>query len=233
MQPYFLPYLGYFQLVNAVNAFVFFDDVNYIKKGWINKNQLLVNENAYKFTIPLIKPSQNKLINEVYISDFSAWRNDFLKLVEFNYKRAPQFETVLAWLKDFLYKKNYEMISDLAAESIISANTYLGIVKDYLFSGSIDYNKNLSHSGEEKILNICHALAANEYVNPSNGAELYSKNSFKNAGILLYFLKMNETKYKQIKKDHFVPYLSILDVLMFNDILSAKQLLNNFSLTQA
>ena len=105
MQPYIFPYLGYYQLVNAVDSFVFFDDVNFINKGWINRNRILVNNEDFRFTIPLIKASQNRLINEIEISDFRKWRTDFLRIIEGNYKKAPCFSFFYEWLSNFLHKK--------------------------------------------------------------------------------------------------------------------------------
>src|SRR5437016_5023773 len=97
MQPYFFPYLGYFQLVNAVDTFVFFDDVNFINKGWINRNQVLQQNTPLRFTVPLLKASQNRKINEIELSDFPAWRKQFLRSIEMNYKRAPFFDIVFKW----------------------------------------------------------------------------------------------------------------------------------------
>src|ERR1700743_3529780 len=102
MQPYIFPYLGYYQLVNAVDDFIFFDDVNYINKGWINRNRILQNNEDFRFTIPLNKASQNRLINEIEIADFSKWRTDFTRILENNYKKAPQYHFFYPWVKDFL-----------------------------------------------------------------------------------------------------------------------------------
>jgi hypothetical protein len=233
MQPYFLPYLGYFQLLQAADTFVFFDDVNYIKKGWINKNQVLANNQAYKFTVPLLKASQNKLINEVYISDYKVWREDFMKLIELNYKKAPYFSSTCAWLKELLYKKDFELISDLASESIIAASKLLDIHVELCYSSQLDYRKSTTSNGQEKILSICRLLGGTEYINPYNGAELYNNDDFVKSGVILHFLKMNEIRYEQLKKGEFIPYLSILDVLMFNEIDAIKQFLNNYSLIHA
>jgi len=232
MQPYFLPYLGYFQLLQAADKFVFFDDVNYIKKGWINKNQILVNNQAYKFTIPLIKASQNKLINEVHIADYKVWREDFMKLIELNYKKAPHFSSIYHWLKELLYKKEYETISDLASESVMAAGNLLDINVEFSYSTNLDYAKSAGN-GQEKILSICKLLGGTEYINPYNGAELYNNADFVKAEVILHFLKMNEIRYTQLKKDEFIPYLSILDVLMLNEIDTIKQFLNNYSLINA
>src|SRR5690606_3799363 len=92
MQPYLFPYLGYFQLINAVETFVFYDDVNFIKRGWINRNQILVDNKAALFTVPLKKASQNKLINEIDMAIDEKWLSQFFKTIEQNYKNAPYFD---------------------------------------------------------------------------------------------------------------------------------------------
>ncbi len=98
MQPYIFPYLGYYQLVHAVDTFVFFDDVNFIMKGWINRNRILQQNEPFKFTVPLIKASQNRLINAIEISDYNRWKSDFLKSIEHSYKKAPEFSSIFPWL---------------------------------------------------------------------------------------------------------------------------------------
>lgn len=230
MQPYFLPYLGYFQLVNAVDKFVFFDDVNFIKKGWINRNQILQNTGTYKFVIPLIKASQNRLINEIEISDYKAWREEFLKIVSFNYKKSPYFEMIYKWLSELLHGKEYLKISDLAVESVKSVAGLLGFSTQFLLSSELNYKGTNIVDGEGKILAICKLFNAKTYVNPKNGVELYDKSKFDMVGIDLKFILMQEITYKQNKTDNFVPYLSILDVLMFNGIRDIKLMLDKYSL---
>src|SRR5438128_2733650 len=116
MQPYLFPYLGYYQLVSAVDTFIFFDDVNYINKGWINRNRLLHQDKPLTFTAPLANASQNRKINEIELSGFPKWRKQFLRTVEMNYRKAPFFDTVFKWLTNF-FSKEFMYISDLACES--------------------------------------------------------------------------------------------------------------------
>src|ERR1041384_2809372 len=118
MQPYFFPYAGYFQLLHAADCFVFFDDVNFIKKGWINRNNILYQGKIHPFTIPLAKVSQNKRINETEISDYAGWKAGFKKLLHESYRKAPQFAEVNALVENILDKKEYTLISDLAAASV-------------------------------------------------------------------------------------------------------------------
>lgn len=229
MQPYIFPYLGYYQLVSAVDTFVFFDDVNYINKGWINRNQLLHHDSASKFTVPLLKASQNRKINEIKLSGFTKWRKDFLRTVEISYKKAPHFIFVYNWLNDFLLK-DYLFISDLAAESVKAISGMLELPAQFKNSNSLNYKNNSTQNGDQKILEICKILGAEKYINPKNGINLYNPNLFNSINIQLNFINMKDVKYQQFKKEYFVPDLSIIDVLMFNDIKETNQLLAKYIL---
>lgn len=232
MQPYSFPYLGYYQLVNAVDTFVLFDDVNFINKGWINRNNILVQGKAHLFTIPLNKASQNKLIREIELADYSKWKTDFLKLLAFNYKKAPFFGTFYPWLEEFFSAKEYRTISDLASDSVRSIAALLGLQTRFLFSSELDYDAASCAGGEDKVLNICRLLGARTYINPKNaeGLGLYNKERFDSESLDLRFINMNSIAYPQMQKGEFVPYLSMLDVLMFNDPEQTRQLLNEYTL---
>ncbi|MEP6948206.1 MAG: WbqC family protein [Ginsengibacter sp.] len=229
MQPYIFPYLGYYQLVNAVDTFVFFDDVNFIKKGWINRNQLLQQDQALKFTIPLLNASQNRVINEIELSDFGKWRKYFLRSVELNYKKAPHFVFVFDWLNEF-FLKDYLFISDLASESVKSVSKLLELQTRFEYSSTLNYKNTNEQNGEQKILKICKILGADKYINPKNGKELYNTQQFDASNIQLNFINMGEVVYTQYKKDKFVPALSIIDILMFNSIQETNELLAKFNL---
>ena len=230
MQPYLFPYLGYYQLAGAVDTFVFFDDVNFINKGWINRNRILQQNDAYKFTLPLSKASQNRLINEIEISDYDKWRKDFLKLVEFNYKKAPCFSFFYEWLQKFLHGKDYRLISELAADSVSHIATLLGLPTRFLLSGELNYKSDQTPSGQEKILRICEILEADRYINPQNGVDIYEEDGFHDRKIILKFLKMDDVVYNQFDKEKFIPALSIIDVMMFNDLEQVKKLMTKYTL---
>jgi hypothetical protein len=230
MQPYLFPYLGYYQLVNAVDKFVFFDDVNFINKGWINRNQILQQNEACRFTLPLVKASQNRMINEIEIADFVKWRKDFIKQIEFNYKKAPCFAFLCSWLRDFLFSKEYKLISDLTAGSVQAIAGLLGMSTAFEFSSALNYRNEATQDGQSKILRICEMMGADSYINPKNGTGLYDMQHFKNKNISLNFIQMEDIIYRQFQADKFVPYLSMIDVLMFNDIEEARRLLNKYTL---
>jgi hypothetical protein len=229
MQPYFLPYMGYFQLTQSVDCFVFLDDVNYIKKGWVNRNQILVNGAAHLFTIPLQGASQNKKINELSLSQFNDWKNAFLKNIVFNYKKSPFFSSFYPVLEELL-STEFETIAALNKASIISILHYLQLRHSHLIDSSAQY-KNQELKGEERIIDICKQEKATHYHNPIGGVELYNSEKFKEHQIELFFLKPGSIQYSQ-NCDIFVPYMSILDVLMNVSPEETCALMNQFELIQ-
>lgn len=209
MQPYFLPYIGYFQLIKAVDKYVLYDDVNYIKKGWINRNNILCNGNSHLFTISLNGVSQNKLINQIDIVDnFSK----FIKMIQMNYSKAPNFNEVFSILKDIVDYPN-KNLANFIYYSIKRICDYLEISTEILLSSEI--KKNNSLKGQDKIIDICKVLKTDIYINAIGGQKLYDKNIFRENGIELYFLDSKIISYNQMNKE-FVPFLSILDVMMWN-----------------
>jgi hypothetical protein len=224
MQPYFFPYIGYFQLINTVDKFVIYDDVNFIKKGWINRNFIFLSGEAHRFTIPLIQASHNRLISEIKVCDETNWRGKFLKKIELAYKKTPYFDEVFELVKSVvLLSEDY--VSKLALKSLKKCSNYLGIETDFVDSSTIYNNKQLK--GSQRLMDICLKEKAGEYINPPGGIELYSKRSFEESGIKLLFLRPKEIRYMQFGDD-FIPNLSIIDVLMFNGKKELQKLLNDY-----
>lgn len=229
MQPYFLPYIGYWQLLNAVDKYVIYDDVNYIKGGWINRNRILINKEAKYFNVKLNGASQNKLINEVEVSLDEVYQKKLLKTVEENYKKAPFFTEVFPLIQRIVENKETNLAKYLEY-SIREICSYLDIKTELLISSNLEKNNFLK--GKDKVIEICKKLGGSEYYNAIGGQELYSFEEFKSNGIELKFLKTEEINYQQFSNE-FVPYLSILDVMMFNSKEKIKEFLNNYSLVEA
>lgn len=223
-----MPYIGYFQLINTVDKFIIYDDVNFIKKGWINRNNILANKNRTLFTIPLKKASQNELIKDININidSFSIWKNKFLKTLEMSYSHAKNYDSVLLLLKD-IFSYDTESISDLATYSLIVVCKYLNIKTEIVLSSTIYCNEALS--GQERILDICLTEGVKTYINPIGGMELYSESLFLENNIDLFFIKTNNVIYKQFSEE-FIPFLSIIDVLMFNDVDEVNLMMDKFTL---
>ncbi len=224
MQPYLFPYLGYWQLINAVDIFVIYDDVNYIKGGFINRNYIQINRKPFLFTLSLKKASSNKLINEIEVGDN---KEKLLKTIKLNYKKAPNFHNIYDLIADIILNPE-KNLSKYVAYSIFKISEYLDIKTKFMFSSEIPKNK--SAKGQEKIIEICKILNATVYINSIGGINLYKKEDFKKEGILLKFLKPGDIKYKQWDDNKFIPNLSIIDVLMFNKKDEIKDMLTNYTL---
>lgn len=183
MQPYFAPYLGYFQLINEVDKFIFYDDVNYIKGGWINRNYITIGNNPYKFTVPLKKASSFKKINEVEIN----WDcRDMDKMQKTFYQRFNSYSPSRKIIEN-LFEAKPLTIADLAILSIEKISAYLNI--NTFFERSSNYTINKTNDKLLNLVNICNLEKANTYINPEGGQELYSKKEFKQHNIDLYFIK--------------------------------------------
>ena len=220
MQPYLFPYIGYFQLINSVDKFVIYDDVNFIKQGWINKNRILLNCNEYAFTVPLSNASSFQTIDKTAINYklFPAWKDKFLKTLAQAYTKAPNY-AVVAELVNNVLSQNQETISQMALTSIADIYSYLGLEKD-IVPTSACYNNN-EFKASERVIDICKKEGATAYINPIGGQELYAKAAFAAAGLQLNFIKSHKIEYPQFKCA-FVPWLSIIDLLM---LLSKEQII--------
>ncbi|WP_452227713.1 WbqC family protein [Lacinutrix sp. MEBiC02404] len=228
MQPYVFPYIGYFQLIHAVDEFVFYDDVNFIKRGYINRNNLLVNGEKHQFVIPCKNISQNKLIKDIEILFDDKGKQKFLKTLQQTYKKAPFFNEVYFLLEKLITEDSSKTISEFAIGSIKAISNYLSLTCKWAVS-SKDYEESRGLKKEERLIQVAKKAKATTYINPLGGLELYKKEDFESHDITLHFLKSNNINYKQFSND-FVPWLSMIDVLMFNSILDIKKMLNEFEL---
>ncbi len=228
MQPYFLPYLGYFQLLNAVENFVVYDNIQYSKKGWINRNRILSNGGDSIFTLPLKKDSDYLDVNQRALSEhfLKVEKDKILRRIRNDYKNAPSYESVMPLLEKVF---NYSELNlfEYIYFSIKEISNFLGITTQLLISSKINIDHNLK--SQCKVLEICKTLNAQDYINPIGGIELYSKKDFLDSGINLMFMKTNSRPYPQFSKE-FVPNLSIIDVLMFNSKEEIQKMLQNYEL---
>ena len=223
MQPYFFPYLGYWQLLANVDKYVVYDDVTYIKGGWINRNNFLINGQKNLLTMQLEKASSYTLIKDIAIKDDFV---KFLKTIEMGYKKAPFFEDSFRLLKDICQCPE-KKLGQFLFNSHIKICEYLGIDTELILSSS--FEKHTELKGKDKVISICKQLGADEYINAIGGQELYDKKEFAENGIRLNFLQANLREYRQLKNE-FVAGLSIIDIMMFNSKEEIKEMLNDFKL---
>jgi hypothetical protein len=224
MQPYFLPYIGYFQLIKTVDKYVIYDDVQFINRGWINRNRLLLNGRNFRFNLILSGASQNKFINEIWVADNQI---KLLKTIEYAYKKSPFFDAIFPLVDGIINYEN-KNLAKFIGNSLIQIAEYLNFDTQFIYSSDIK-EKNCLLKAQEKIINICSVLNASEYINTISGMDLYDKENFERNHIKLNFLKTNSIEYKQFT-NQFIPNLSILDVLMFNSVENIQQLLAKYIL---
>lgn len=229
MQPYFFPYIGYFQLINAVDKFVIYDNIQFTKKGWVQRNRFLSNSKDKLFTIPVKKDSNFLDIDKRKLSlDFIKINNNTIRKFEEVYKKAPFFEEVFPLIKDCFLYTNHNNLFEFILYSINRINDYLGISTEILKSSQME-GVNHELKNKERVIDICINLGANEYINPIGGVSLYDKADFLERKIDLKFLQCQEIIYNQ-NFNIFIPGLSIIDVLMFNSKQEVKEMLNKFTL---
>jgi len=217
MQPYLFPYIGYFQLLAAADLFVLYDDVHYIKKGWINRNRILLQNAEHVFTLPCLNASQNKLINEVIVDWSSKEVRKVRMTIETAYRKAPFFEQVYPLVQGVLEISGPATIAEVAAQSIQAVCAYLHIDTP-LVTSSQRYYQNTHLSKGTRLVNIVQQEGGNHYLNAVGGEALYTKDFFAQHNIALHFVKPLPIRYAQPVPDNgFVPWLSIIDVLMYND----------------
>ena len=213
MQPYFFPYIGYFQLINLVDKFIVYDNIEFTKKGWINRNRILVHGQDSYITLPLKKDSDYLEVRDRSLADnWYTERKSLLNRISGAYRNAPYFELVFPLIEKCVLIQDRNLFRFIF-NSLIVVNEYLQIKTPLVVSSTIPIDHDLK--AEKKVLALCKAMGATDYINPIGGVKLYQKDEFRSEGIDLYFIKSADVMYQQF--DHaFVPYLSIVDVMMFN-----------------
>jgi len=227
MQPYFMPYMGYFQLMNVVDTFVVYDDIQYTKKGWINRNRFLVNGKDDFFSLPLKKDSDFLDIRDRQLSD--SYQQDCEKLlrrIEQAYRKAPFFREVYPAVSECFTYHDHNLFQFIL-HSIMRVKQLLGIETTITISSDLGIDRNLK--GKDRVIATCIKLGSDHYINPIGGLKLYDKSEFLQKGIQLDFIKTMDITYRQFNHDH-VPFLSIIDVMMFNSQAAIKGMLQDYRL---
>jgi hypothetical protein len=227
MQPYFMPYIGYFQLINSVDKFVIYDNIQYTKKGWINRNRILVNGNDQLITLPIKKDSDYLNVVERELSE--SWgkdKNKMLNVIKSSYIKSPYFQETFELISKCLNNPEVNLFKFIY-DSIVLINDYLEIKTPIVISSTIKADHTLK--SQDKVLSLCKEQNADVYINSIGGVELYNKEVFKQNNIELNFIKSNPLQYKQFNSE-FISWLSIIDVMMFNSKEQIKEYLNSYTL---
>lgn len=222
MQPYFFPYIGYFQLMAEVDVFVVYDNIKYTKKGWINRNRILLNGKDSTFSLPLKKDSDFLDVKDRVLSE-TFNRDDLINKIRGAYRRAPYFKNVFPLLENIINYRDDNLFNYILY-SLGSIKEYLGLTCDIKISSSINIDHSLK--SQDKVLAFGNALGAKSYSNPPGGISLYSQEAFSLHGMTLNFIQPNNIIYKQFDEP-FVAWLSIIDVMMFNSSDEVLHLITN------
>lgn len=227
MQPYLFPYIGYWQLINAVDTFVIYDNIQFSKNGWFHRNNILLNGKKRLFTLPLQKDSDNLNVIDRFIfenSDKEVYK--ILAQIKNEYRKAAYFSVVFPIIEDIFLNKQKNLFRYIYY-SITKICEYLDIDTKIIISSSVNIDHSLK--AQDKVIAISSHLEAIQYINPIGGFELYDNQQFNDEGIDLLFLESEVPEYKQFN-DEFIPFLSIIDILMFNSKEDVKQMLENYNL---
>jgi hypothetical protein len=227
MQPYFFPYIGYFQLINAADKFIIYDNIKFTKKGWINRNRILVNGKDEYITIPLKKDSDFLNVDQRFLSDgFSDEKVKLLRRIKDSYQKAPYFVEIYP-LIEAIFNNEEKNLFRFIYNSITKICNHLSIKTEFIISSEVEIDHELR--AEDKVIELCKTTDATHYLNPIGGLELYSKDRFIANNIRLNFIKSDLIHYAQFKNE-FVPWLSIIDIMMFNSKDEIQTMLGSYHL---
>jgi WbqC-like protein family len=228
MQPYLFPYIGYFQLIAACDTFVFYDDVQFMKGGWINRNRIWANDKDEYITLKVKADSTYSTINQrVFSDEFEDNKSFIIRKLQNNYRKAPYYKNTID-LVNQIFEFDEISVSKFIAHSIVSICNYLQLPTAFISNSSLNISNTIA--GQERVIQICKQLKATEYINAIGGFSLYNTQTFQSQNINLLFLQPNNIQYTQSDKYPFIPWLSIIDVLMFNDIDKVKSFLSDYKL---
>lgn len=226
MQPYFFPYIGYFQLMKSVDVFVCYDDVQFMKGGWINRNRILRDGNPAYWTFPVHHDDFRIEINRRRYDASPKNIRSLIGKLEGAYRHAPNYKKTIEFIASGFSDMD-PAVSRFNQASLREVGRRLGIDCRLVASSEIEHDRSLK--GQDRVLAICEVLGAKRYVNAIGGVGLYDAEAFSRRGMELRFIRPRATTYRQWGEG-FVPFLSIVDVLMFNSEADASAMLSDVEL---
>jgi len=229
-QPYFFPYLGYFDLINNVDLFIIYDSVQYIQQGWINRNRILhPSRSGWQYiTVPLKKASFHQSyrtpICDIKISNNIDWKPHLIGQLAHYKRSSPHASASIEFVKNCLESQE-ESISKFNVHLLEEITNLLGIKFDVQYSSELKIELDKNRTAQERVLDLCEFFGAKEYVNLPGGVDLYDPQAFKERDINLVFRKL-PTFFYPTSNYTFEPNLSIIDILMWNTPHSVKSYLD-------
>lgn len=227
MQPYFFPYLGYFQLLAASDAFIVYDNAQYIKGGWINRNRILMNGKPGWITMPVEAGSASLSIRDRKYSFEDRIAKNMLRRIAYAYRSAPNFDRIVKLVDDVLSYPDPN-VAFFNVNLLRKVASYLDITTPIFLSSDLSLDTSIT-GAQARVIDICKKVDTTTYINPIGGKKLYSGEDFAKVGMDLRFLSCRASAYEQFGNE-FVGDLSIIDVMMFNGIQSIKIMLEEYDL---
>lgn len=230
MQPYFFPYIGYISMIKHTDKFILFDTVQFIRHGWIERNRILRPDKGWQYIqVPLVKFQRETKIKDVEINNDIKWKEKILAQIEHYKRKAPHYYQIIKLLED-IFSSDYKSIVELDRSALLKTIEYLGFKKDLVIFSKTELKIEKANEPDEWALNICNALGnIDEYWNPPGGMSFFDRTKYERAKINLKFHSIVLTEYNQ-KRNIFEPGLSIIDVMMFNDIDKINKMLDKYEL---
>ncbi len=232
MQPYFLPNIAHFSLIEKTEHWIIFDSVQFIRHGWIERNRVLKPNGGWQYiSIPLVKHSRETLIKDVQIRTTENWESKIFSQLEHYKKKAPFYNETIQLLKE-CFNIQTNSISELNAHALKTICAYLDIQFHFEFYSKMDMEiPEAKHAGDWA-LQICKKINVKSYTNPISGQHLFDASEFNESNIKLQFLESIDSEYPQ-KGNEFESGLSIIDSLMFNPINDVQKLIKTYTIHEA
>ena len=229
MQPYLFPYLGYWQLIHEADKFILFDDAQYMRHGWVNRNRILKPRDGWQYIIiPLEKHGAKEKISNVMVQSGGNWKRQIIAQLQHYKKRARYFNETITFLNLIFSHLGEDSIANINASLIKQTCEYLNINKEILLSSRQNFDYTGVTDAGEWALRMSEQIGATEYINPVGGMGLFDKKKFNESNIGLSFLRTKEIAYSQ--RAEFEPALSIIDILMFNGKVNAQDFLTQYTI---
>lgn len=228
MQPYFFPYIGYFQLIDASDRYIFFDTPQFERHGWMNRNRIInIAEGSTYISVPVIKAPQKTAICDMRINNTTDWRQKMFAQMEVYKKRAPYYHETLEVVHRAVDRKTDSLV-EMSVASVVESCRYMGLALDWEIYSSMGLDFRKDCEPDEWALEICKALGVKTYINAPGGEMFFDRRKYEAAGIQLEFIHPELKPYVQ-RIGRFEPGLSIIDVMMYNSPEEIRELLKSYT----
>ena len=231
MQPYFFPYIGYWQLIAASDVFVLLDDVQFIRGGWIERNRVLNPKGGWQYVgIPLAPHPHTEAIRNVRAREGADWKRRLLAQISHYRRLAPFYREAREAIEGAIRSADSRGICAINAAIIKEVCRAIGLERTFRVASESGFDYSEVRGPGDWALQISRQMGAHTYINPVSGAGLFEPVRFQESGISLRFLESEPVAYP--RRNEFIPQLSIIDVLMFNGIDGTRSLLQAHRLVE-